>query len=275
MPEAQAQLSIFDRGFLFGDAIYEVTAVMASHMIDNTLHLERLERSLAMLSIPMPLPRAEIERVQNDLIARNNLNEGVIYMQVSRGEAERSFTYPKGLVPNFIAFTQTRALAHSPATESGISVQVVDDERWAQRDIKTSMLLSQVMAKQRVREQGYDDAWMVQDGLVTEGASSTVFIVTPDGSVVTRPNSNMTLPGCTRKAVLRLCEQHGLAFEERAFSPAEAQAAAEAFVTSASMFVTPVVRIGDVVIGAGQPGPLTRKLQSYYLEAAGAAAVGV
>lgn len=274
VPEAQAQLSIFDRGFLFGDAIYEVTAVMAGRMIDNALHLERLERSLTMLSIPMPLPRAEIEQVQNELIARNNLSEGTIYMQVSRGEAERSFSYPSGLTPNFVAFTQARELAHSSATENGISVQIVDDERWARRDIKTSMLLSQVMAKQRVHEQGYDDAWLVQGGLITEGASSTVFIVTTGDRVVTRPNSNMTLPGCTRKAVLRLCEQHGLVFEERAFSPTEARAAAEAFVTSASMLVTPVVKIGDVVIGTGRPGPLTRKLQSYYLDAARGEAVG-
>ncbi|MBS3650592.1 D-amino-acid transaminase [Pseudaminobacter sp. 19-2017] len=267
-PEEDARISIFDRGFLFGDAIYEVTAVLAGRLIDNDLHLDRLERSLAALSIPMPVSRAELEQIQAELMARNELAEGIIYLQVSRGEADRDFLYPEGLKPNFVAFTQAKKLADTPAQRNGISVDLTEDLRWARRDIKTAMLLGQVLAKRQARTDGYDDVWMVQDGLVTEGSSSTAFIITADNRVVTRPNSRSTLPGCTRHAVLRLCQTHGLRLDERAFSPAEAQAAVEAFVTSASSFVTPVVRIGDVAIGDGRPGPLTRRLQSYYIEAA-------
>ncbi|MDW6026401.1 D-amino-acid transaminase [Mesorhizobium sp. BAC0120] len=267
-PEEDARISIFDRGFLFGDAIYEVTAVIAGRLIDNDLHLDRFERSLAALSIPMPVPRPELEHIQFELMARNALMEGTIYLQVSRGEADRDFVYPAGLKPNFIAFTQAKKLADTPAQRNGIAVNLARDLRWARRDIKTAMLLGQVLAKHEARAKGYDDVWMVEDGLVTEGSSSTAFIITADNQVVTRPNSQSTLPGCTRKAVLRLCETHGLHFEERAFTPAEAQAATEAFVTSASSFVTPVVRIGEVAIGDGRPGPLTCRLQAYYIEAA-------
>lgn len=266
--EAHAHLSIFDRGFLFADAIYEVTAVLDGRMIDNDLHLDRLERSLSALGMPMPAMRDDIEQIQGELIRRNALNEGIVYMQVSRGRAERSFTYPEGLEPTLVVFTQVHDFTHSPKQARGISVQLRADERWARRDIKTTMLLSQVMAKQQAKAAGHDDAWLVEDGLVTEGASGTAFIVTAQGDLVTRAHSNATLPGCTRQAVLRLCAEHDLKFEERAFTPAEAQAAREAFVTSASSFVTPVVRLDDSTIGAGTPGPLTRQLQTYYLEAA-------
>lgn len=271
VPEEKGNIGLFDRGFLFGDAIYEVTAVIAGHLIDNDIHLDRLERSLAALSIPMPAPRAEIERIQAELVTRNSLSEGVIYMQVTRGEADRAFEYAEDLAPNLIMFTQAKKLADTPAQKNGITVTFAADERWARRDIKTSMLLSQVLAKQTARAQGHDDVWLVEDGLVTEGASSTAFIVTSDGCLVTRPNSNATLPGCTRKAVYKLCQNHGLNLVERAFSPAEAQTAAEAFVTSASSFVTPVVRMGDTPVADGRPGPITRRLQTYYLEAALAA----
>ncbi|WP_296745586.1 D-amino-acid transaminase [Mesorhizobium sp.] len=267
-PEEDARVSIFDRGFLFGDAIYEVTAVLAGRLIDNDLHLDRFERSLASLSIPMPVPRSRLEQIQAELVTRNELREGTIYLQVSRGEADRDFLYPEGLAPNLIAFTQARKLADTPAQRNGIAVDLAEDLRWARRDIKTAMLLGQVLAKRQARTAGFDDVWMVEDGLVTEGSSSTAFIITADGRVVTRPNSRSTLPGCTRKAVLRLCDGHGLRLEERAFSPDEARAAAEAFATSASSFVTPVVKIGDAEIGDGRPGPMTRRLQSYYIEAA-------
>lgn len=268
LPEEDARIGIFDRGFLFGDAIYEVTAAIAGKLIDNDLHLDRLERSLAALSIPMPMPRAEIERVQTELMARNSLQEGTIYLQVSRGEADRDFLYPEGMTPHFIAFTQARKLADTPSQRDGISVDLAEDTRWARRDIKTAMLLGQVLAKRQARTDGYDDVWLVEDGFVTEGSSSTAFIVTADNRVVTRPNSRSTLPGCTRKAVLRLCECHNLHLDERAFSPEEAQSAVEAFATSASSFVMPVVRIGKATIGDGRPGRATRRLQSYYLEAA-------
>lgn len=269
MPEEEAAIGLFDRGFLFGDAVYEVTAVLGGRMIDNDLHLARLERSLAELDIPLPMPRAEIERLQAELIARNKLVEGTVYLQVSRGEADRDFLYPDGLAPTLVGFTQAKALVATGAQRDGIAVDLAADPRWTRRDIKTVMLLGQVLAKRAARAGGFGDVWMVEDGKITEGASSTAWIVTHDRRLVTRENSYATLPGCTRRAVMRLCESHRLTVEERAFTPHEAQNAAEAFATSASSFVLPVVRIAERVIGDGTPGPMTRKLQEYYLEAAG------
>ncbi|MBB2164599.1 D-amino-acid transaminase [Gluconacetobacter sp. 1b LMG 1731] len=268
VPEEEARLGIFNRGTLFGDAIYEVTVVLDGRMIDNGLHLDRLERSLTALGIPMPLPRAGIEAVQHTLIARNALTEGTVYLQVSRGEADRDFLYRADLRPSFFAFTQRKAIRDTPAQQQGISVALMADPRWVQRDIKTTMLVGQVLAKRDARADGFADVWFVEDGLVTEGASSTAFIITHDGTIVTRPNSRAILAGCTRQAVLGLCARHGLVLEERGFTPDEAIAAAEAFQTGASSLVMPVVRIGAASIGDGAPGPMTRRLQHYYLEAA-------
>ncbi len=268
VPEEEARLGIFNRGTLFGDAIYEVTVVLDGRMIDNEPHLDRLERSLVALGIPMPLPRAGIEAVQHALIARNGLTEGTVYLQISRGEADRDFLYPANMQPSFFAFTQRKAIRDTPAQQRGISVALLADPRWARRDIKTTMLVGQVLAKRDARADGFADVWFVEDGLVTEGASSTAFIITHDGTIVTRPNSRAILAGCTRQAVLALCARHGLVLEERGFTPDEAMAAAEAFQTGASSLVMPVVRIGAATIGDGAPGPMTRRLQHYYLEAA-------
>ena len=196
------------------------------------------------------------------------MNQDDHFSQVSRGEADRDFLYPPGLAPLLVGFTQARRLTETRAHLEGISVDLVNDPRWERRDIKTTMLLGQVIAKRTARVGGFDDVWMVDDGMVTEGASSTAHIVTHDGRIVTRPPSRATLPGCTGRAVASLCERHGLILERRAFSTGEAQGAAEAFQTSASSFVTPVVRIGNAVIGDGAPGPMTRHLLQLYLEAA-------
>jgi len=267
--EEEARIGLFDRGFLFGDAVYEVTAVIAGRMIDNDLHLARLERSLGELDIRLALSRADIEAVQAGLIGRNALSDGVVYLQVSRGEADRDFFYPEAMEPKLIGFTQAKTLTGTRAQAEGIAVDLQPDPRWHRRDIKTTMLLGQVMAKQAARERGFADVWLVEDGVVTEGASSTAHIITHDGRILTRAVSEATLPGCTQRALARLCERHGLRIEERAFTPKEAQEAAEAFQTSASSLVTPVVRIGDQAVGDGRPGPMTRKLQALYLEAAG------
>lgn len=264
MSAHEAQISIFDRGFLFGDAIYEVTAVIDGQLIDNDQHIERLQRSLAALNIPMPAPCVEVERIQTELVARNAVQEGTVYLQISRGATERDFLYPDGMEPTFIAFTQARSLVDTPAQRNGIAVDLAPDPRWARCDIKTSMLLGQVLAKREARAGGFNDVWLVKDGLITEGASSTAFIITDDGCICTRPNSQVVLPGCTRTAVQRLCHSHDLQLEEQAFSPTKAQAAVEAFLTSASSLITPVVRIGDTVIGDGRPGPITRRLQASY-----------
>lgn len=269
LPEEEARIGLFDRGFLFGDSVYEVTAVVGGRMIDNDLHLARLERSLGELEIALPLPRAGIEAVQAELIARNGLTDGMVYLQVSRGEADRDFFYPEAMTPKLIGFTQAKALVGTKAQRDGIAVDLAHDPRWQRRDIKTTMLLGQVMAKQAARGRGFDDVWLVEDGLVTEGASSTAHVITADGRILTRAPSQTTLPGCTQRALARLCTAEGLRIEERAFTPEEAQGAAEAFQTSASGFVLPVVRIGDRVVGDGKPGPLTRRLLALYLEAAG------
>ena len=269
VPEDQARVSVFDRGFLFGDAVYEVIAVLGGAMIDNDLHMARLERSLAELNIPMPMPRAQIETIQAELIARNGMIEGTVYLQVSRGEADRDFLYSPDLAPTLIAFTQARKLTDTKGQTEGVAVDLAPDPRWARRDIKTVMLLGQVMAKTEARARRFDDVWLVgDDGFVTEGASSTAFIVTPEGHIRTRANSQAILPGCTRRALLRLCEEEGASIEEKPFTPEEAKVAAEAFLTSSSAFVMPVIRIGDATIGDGKPGPLTRRLQTLYLDAA-------
>lgn len=267
--EEDARIGLFDRGFLFGDAVYEVTAVIDGRMIDNDLHLDRLDRSLRELAIPLAVPRADMVHIQTELIARNTLRSGIVYLQVSRGEADRDFFYSDTLVPRLVGFTQAKTLTGTKAQQYGIAVDLADDPRWHRRDIKTAMLLGQVMAKQAARGRGFDDVWMVENGMVTEGASATAHVITSDGRILTRPASQATLPGCTQRAIARLCAAEGLQIEERVFTPEEAQGAAEAFQTSASSLVMPVVRIGNSVIGDGKPGPMTRKLQALYLEAAG------
>lgn len=268
VPEAEAQISVLDRGFLFGDSIYEVSAVIGGRLIDNDRHLDRLERSLRELDIPMPLPRDEIVGMQTTLIARNALAEGVVYLQVTRGSEDRNFDYSDTLKPNLVAFTQEKTLRDTAAHRNGVKVALVEDIRWARRDIKTTMLLAQVQAKRHAKASGSAEAWMVQDGFVTEGASSTAFIITQAGKIVTRPNSKVTLPGCTRLAVLQAAASHGLQVEERLFTADEAYLAREAFLTSASSFVTPVIEIAGHLIGEGAPGPVTRRIQEIYLELA-------
>ncbi len=266
--ENEAKISIFDRGFLFGDGIYEVTAVIDGKLVDNDLHLSRLERSLTELSIPLPLSTEEIVDVQRELIARNSLNEGVVYLQVTRGVADRDFGFADDMKPSFVAFTQAKNLVNANSVRNGVAVDIAPDTRWARRDIKTVMLLAQVLAKKAAKAKGFHETWLVEDGFVTEGASSTAFILTRDDVIVTRPNSHSVLPGCTRRAVMKIAEEQKLRIEERLFTVEEAQQAKEAFLTSASSLITPVIRIGDHVIGDGTPGPITRRLQTIYLELA-------
>ena len=266
--ENEARISIFDRGFLFGDGIYEVTAVIDGKLVDNDLHLSRLERSLKEISIPLPLSTEEIVHVQRELIARNSLNEGVVYLQVTRGVADRDFGFADDMKPSFVAFTQAKNLVNANSVRNGVAVDIAPDTRWARRDIKTVMLLAQVLAKKAAKAKGFHETWLVEDGFVTEGASSTAFILTGDDVIVTRPNSHSVLPGCTRRAVMKIAEEQKLRIEERLFTVEEAQQAKEAFLTSASSLITPVIRIGDHVIGDGTPGPITKRLQTIYLELA-------
>ncbi|KAB2700478.1 D-amino-acid transaminase [Brucella haematophila] len=266
--ESEAKVSVFDRGFLFGDGIYEVSAVIDGRLVDNELHLARLERSVKEIDIALPVSLDDIRKAQIELIRRNTLHEGVVYMQVTRGEADRDFVYASDIKPNLVMFTQAKNLANAPSVVNGVRVDVTPDTRWARRDIKTVMLLAQVLAKKQAKSKGFHEVWLVEDGFVTEGASSTAFIISHDNVLVARPNSNAILPGCTRRAVLKIAEEQNLKIEERLFTVEEAKAAKEAFLTSASSFVTPIIGIQDHTIGDGKPGPHTRRLQEIYMDLA-------
>lgn len=266
LPISQAAIPVMDRGFLFGDSVYEVSAVFGGRLVDNSAHLARLERSLGEIGIANPYDMATWKRFQKELIERNGLRQGIVYIQVTRGVADRDFPFPAGAAPTVVMFTQEKNMIDAGTGRDGVRVATVPDLRWDRRDIKSTGLLAQVLAKQAAVSQGCAEAWMVEDGYVTEGSSSTAFIITQDDAVVTRPLSNSILPGITRMAVLRLAEENGLTLEERLFSIEEAYAAREAFYTSASSLVTPVIMIDGRPVGDGAPGPNTARLRALYLE---------
>jgi D-alanine transaminase len=269
LPFAEARVPIMDRGFLFADGIYEVSAILDGKLVDNAAHLARLDRSLGEIGIRNPHDAAGWERLQTELVARNGVTEGLVYMQVTRGVAERDFAFPKGGVePTVMMFTQAKTVLANPLAETGARVITVEDLRWKRRDIKSVALLAQVLAKQQAAEAGVAEAWMVEDGAVTEGSSSTAFIVSRERVLVTRPLSTALLPGITRASVLQLAQEADLRIEERLIPVAEAYEAEEAFYTSASAFVMPVVEIDGKRIGEGRPGALTRRLRELYIEAA-------
>lgn len=268
VPENEGKISIFDRGFLFADGVYEVTAVINGKLVDYDPHMERLERSLKELRMGWPCTKDELKAMHLELLKRNGLSEGIIYCQVTRGIADRQFNFPKDAKPTLIAFTQAMKLADNPNAVTGIKVISTPDIRWARRDIKTVMLLAPVLGKQAAYEQGANEAWMIEDGFVTEGTSSNAYIV-KDGKVITRGLSNSILAGCTRRSLFRLAKEHGVEIEERSFTIDEAYAADEAFLTSASQFVMPIVEIDGHRIGGGQPGPVVRRLREMFLEEAG------
>jgi D-alanine transaminase len=273
LPMDEAKVPFMDRGFLFGDGVYEGIGVLEGRLIDNEAHLERLERSLAEVRIPNPYTRAEWTAFEEEIVRRNGMIEGFIYFQVTRGVAERDFFFPEQAKPTVAMFTQAKSIADAPAARTGIAVVTVPDQRWARRDIKSINLLAQVLAKQAAKEAGAQEAWMVEDGFVTEGGSSSAFIVTKKGSIIVRPLSQSILPGITRKSLLRLSEEVGIALEERRFTVEEAYDAAEAFLTSASNFVLPVVSIDGRPVADGKPGPITKRLRELYLAMASAPAL--
>lgn len=267
--ESEAKVSIFDRGFLFGDAVYEVTAVLDGKLVENEGHMVRLQRSCNELQISLPVTTEEITTIQKILIEKNNLNEGGIYLQVSRGSAgDRDFGYPSGIKPTLVLFTQARSLLDTPKAVKGMKVITIEDIRWKRRDIKTVGLLAPCMAKQAAIDAKVDDAWLVEDGYITEGSSNNAYIVTQEGVLVTRPLSNDILHGITRKALLELAEKEKITIEERLFTVAEAYKASEAFVSSATTFVWPVVEIDGRTIGTGAPGQVANKLRQIYIELA-------
>jgi len=268
VPEEKAVVSVLDRGFLFADAVYEVTSVLSGKLIDNAGHLSRLQRSLGELRMSSPISDDDIVAAQQKLIELNGLSEGLVYLQISRGVADRDFGFPADTTPTLVMFTQQKNILSSPKVETGLSVISVPDIRWQRRDIKTVGLLGPVLGKQAAADAGADDAWLVEDGVVTEGSSNNAYIVTADGAIQTRQLGSEILSGITRQAVLRLAEACQLQVIEKPFTIEEAQNAREAFITSASMFVMPVVSIDGKAVADGSPGELTRKLRDLYVEIA-------
>ncbi len=275
VPENEASVSIFDRAFLFADAVYEVTSVLDGKLIDFHGHIARLQRSLNELGIDYPVDKDAMLEIHRELIRKNEVHEGLVYLQISRGAAaDRDFMFPSSDVkPTVVLFTQSKSLIKSAAAERGLKVASFADERWRRCDIKTVQLLYSSMVKNQAAKKGADDAWLVLDGKVTEGSSNNAYIVDENNTIITRELSNDILHGITRKAILQCAAELDLKIEERAFTIEEAQKAKEAFITSASSFVYPVVEIDDAKIGDGTPGPIAKRLREIYIETNRAAAV--
>ena len=276
MPENEAHVSIFDRGFLMADGVYEVTSVLDGKLIDFDGHAVRLQRSLDALEMRSPISKAELLEVHRELVRLNGIDEGMIYLQVTRGApGDRDFVFPdpETTAPTIVLFTQNKpGLAENPAAKKGIKVISIEDIRWGRRDIKTVQLLYPSMGKMMAKKAGADDAWMVEDGFVTEGTSNNAYIV-KGNRIITRALSNDILHGITRAAVLRFAREAQMEVEERSFTIDEAKEADEAFVTSASTFVMPVVEIDGVALGEGVPGRVAPRLREIYLEESRKAAV--
>ncbi|MEC9102907.1 MAG: D-amino-acid transaminase [Pseudomonadota bacterium] len=268
LPEEEAKVSIFDRGFLMADGVYEVTSVLDGKLVDFDGHAKRLERSLKELDLVAPVTMDELLTIHRELVARNDLEEGGVYLQITRGApADRDFVFPDPAETKatIVLFTQAKNLANSPAVQKSISVISIEDQRWARRDIKTVQLLYPSMGKMMAKAAGADDAWMVEDGQVTEGTSNNAYIV-KGGKIITRQLSNDILHGITRAAVLRLAKEAQMEVEERGFTIEEAQQADEAFITSATTFVQPVVSIDGATIGKGEAGPVALRLREIYID---------
>jgi D-alanine transaminase len=268
LPETEAKVSIFDRGFLMADGVYEVTSVLGGKLIDFAGHTARLHRSLNELDMAEPCTDDELLAIHRELVERNNIVDGMIYLQVTRGNpGDRDFAFPSAdTKPTLVLFTQSKpGMAESPMAKVGMKVISIDDIRWGRRDIKTVQLLYPSMGKMMAKKAGCDDAWLVEDGKVTEGTSNNAYIV-KGNRIITRELSNDILHGITRAAVLRFAREAQMEVEERAFTIAEAQDADEAFITSASTFVMPVVEIDGKAIGAGKPGSVAARLREIYLE---------
>ena len=261
---AEARVHIEDRGMQFSDSVYEVIAVVDGHLVDAEWHHRRLQRSLGELAIPLPMSRTVLDSILREVARRNRVRNGIVYLQIGRGVAPRGHAFPKNAARSVVATARHAQVAGPP--EPGVAVITLADLRWRRRDIKSVSLLANVLAKQAAAEAGAFEAWQVDDqGMVTEGAQSNAWIVDQDGKLVTRPASNDILSGITRARLLQLARDAGITVVERPFSVAEAQDAREAFLTSTSSFVVPVVRIDDRPVANGRPGSITEGLRALYL----------
>jgi D-alanine transaminase len=269
LPEGEAKVSIFDRGFLMADGVYEVTSVLEGKLVDFDGHVKRLARSLAELEMTCPISEAELLAMHRELVARNGIDQGMIYLQVTRGNpGDRSFMFPDPSLPGtIVAFTQNVPnLADAPAAKTGFKVISIPDLRWGRVDIKTVQLLYPSMGKMAAKKAGVDDSWFTDEtGAVTEGTSNNAYIV-KGNRIITRALGNDILHGITRAAVLRFAAEAQFEIEERAFTPEEAQGADEAFSTAASIFVMPVVEVDGKPVGTGKPGPVATRLREIYLD---------
>jgi D-alanine transaminase len=267
--EADATVSIFDRGLLFGDAVYDVVTVLQGRLLDTDYHLARLDRSCAAIGLANALTVAEWREVLLTLLRETGVTEGLVYMQVTRGVAERhgirerDFAFPKDTLPSAFAYARSKVLLNDP-NAAGVRVVTTPDIRWERRDIKTTSLLAPVLAKQFAREHGAFEAFMHEDGVITEGGSSNAFMV-KNGVVITRPLAHAILAGVTRHVILDIAAEAGIAIEERPFTVAEALGADELFLSSATTFVLPVVELDGVMIGDGRPGAISVGLRGLYV----------
>ncbi|NJS39422.1 MAG: D-amino-acid transaminase [Rhodobacteraceae bacterium] len=269
LPEGEAKISIFDRGFLMADGVYEVTSVLDGKLIDFDGHVKRLARSLSELEMTCPVSEADLLAMHRELVVRNGVDQGMIYLQVTRGNpGDRSFMFPDPNLPGtVVAFTQNVPnLADAPAAKTGFKVITIPDLRWSRVDIKTVQLLYPSMGKMAAKKAGVDDSWFTdEEGQVTEGTSNNAYIV-KGNRIITRALGTDILHGITRAAVLRFAAEAQFEVEERAFTAAEAQGADEAFSTAASIFVMPVVEVDGKPVGSGKPGPVAIRLREIYLD---------
>ena len=263
--EQSARISVFDRGFLFADSVYEVTAIVNGRPIYGAQHYERLQRSCQEMGFASPLTLADFLKIHEDLISANDLDEGIIYLQITRGVAARNFVYSDDIKPTVLAFAKPMNILGHPLAKSGIKIKTTDDLRWARCDIKTTQLTAQSMTKTAAINEGFDDAWMVKDGYVTEGTSNNAFIVDSEGTIITRALSPDILAGVTRSVIIETARSLGYDVEEQAFTVDEVKAANEAFSTSTSTIALPVIAIDGQEIGDGNPGPVCQALRKAFI----------
>ncbi|WP_193016109.1 D-amino-acid transaminase [Proteus sp. FME41] len=268
VPKEQAKISVFDRGFLFADAVYEVTAVIDGRLIDFNGHFQRLQRSCRELGLSLPMTQEQLTNIHCQLIEQNHLHEGLIYLQITRGtDSSRFFDFPSSSVPStVVAFVQHSTVVNHPNAKKGISVISVEDIRWQRCDIKTVALLAACLAKHHAHQQGADDAILIKDGYITEGSSSNFFIINHDNEIITRPLSQDILPGITRQAIIQLAQENGLRIIERLLTLDEAKKAKEAFISSATTLIWPVISIDNELVNQGEVGELSQRLREIYLD---------